>query len=38
MIKIKTENKCCETKNPKNENSIKKAIKKVFNFFFGCCK
>ncbi len=29
---------CCET--PKEETSKvkKKNIKKVFNFFFGCCK
>lgn len=28
---------CCET--PKKEtNKTKQNIKKIFNFFFGCCK
>lgn len=37
MVKTIPKRNCCETED-KKPTGAKKVVKKVFNFFFGCCK
>ena len=37
MVKTILKRSCCETED-KKPTGAKKVVKKIFNFFFGCCK
>jgi len=37
MVKTIPKRSCCEAED-KKPTGAKKVVKKIFNFFFGCCK